>query len=279
MAKRSRTSAGILLYRRSNGRPEVLLAHPGGPFFARKDAGHWTIPKGEVDPGEEPLDVARREFEEETGHAVPAGALVDLGSIVQKGGKLVHAWAAEGDLDPAAAVSEATARRRSSFVRAYGFARRRKRLSAARCIDLEQLDRLWKATEAPRAEWRDGDAIGVSVAKSRVDGRGHQDLAAVSGEADSSRGVHGEADVAGVRQRRTAAVEADPQPDVGSLTGPSSLPHRALDRERRLKGCGAFSEDGKRLVPTRVDLVTPRLPHRDPDEAADLRQQRCVGLS
>jgi predicted NUDIX family NTP pyrophosphohydrolase len=102
---RSRTSAGILLYRRSNGRLEVLLAHPGGPFFARKDAGHWTIPKGEVDPGQEPLDVARREFEEETGHAVPAGMLVDLGSIVQKGGKAVHAWGAEGDLDPDAAVS------------------------------------------------------------------------------------------------------------------------------------------------------------------------------
>ncbi|MBD0328648.1 MAG: NUDIX domain-containing protein [Thermoleophilia bacterium] len=105
VAKRSRTSAGILLYRRSNGRLEVLLAHPGGPFFARRDAGHWTIPKGEVDAGEEPLDVARREFEEETGHSVPVGPLVDLGSIVQKGGKLVHAWAVEGDLDPAAAVS------------------------------------------------------------------------------------------------------------------------------------------------------------------------------
>ena len=105
MTKRSTTSAGILLYRRSNGRLEVLLAHPGGPYFARKDAGHWTIPKGEVDPGEDLIDVARREFEEETGHAVPAGPLVDLGSIVQKGGKVVHAWAAEGDLDPAAAVS------------------------------------------------------------------------------------------------------------------------------------------------------------------------------
>jgi predicted NUDIX family NTP pyrophosphohydrolase len=98
-------SAGILLYRRASGRLEVLLAHPGGPFFTRKDAGHWTIPKGEVGPGETLLDVARREFEEETGHAVPHGALVDLGSIVQKGGKVVHAWAAEGDLDPAAAVS------------------------------------------------------------------------------------------------------------------------------------------------------------------------------
>jgi predicted NUDIX family NTP pyrophosphohydrolase len=105
MGKRPRTSAGILLYRRSRGGLEVLLAHPGGPFFARKDAGHWTIPKGEVEPGEEPLAVARREFEEETGHAVPAGAPVDLGAIRQKGGKLVHAWAVEGDLDPAVAVS------------------------------------------------------------------------------------------------------------------------------------------------------------------------------
>lgn len=105
MAKRSRMSAGILLYRRSNGRIEVLLAHPGGPFFTRKDFGYWTIPKGEVDSGEALLAVARREFEEETGHAVPGEALVDLGSIVQKGGKVVHAWAAEGDLDPAAAVS------------------------------------------------------------------------------------------------------------------------------------------------------------------------------
>jgi predicted NUDIX family NTP pyrophosphohydrolase len=94
-----------LLYRRSSGRLEVLLAHPGGPFFTRKDAGHWTIPKGEPAPGEALLHVARREFEEETGHAVPAGDLLDLGSIVQRGGKVVQAWAAEGDLDPAGAVS------------------------------------------------------------------------------------------------------------------------------------------------------------------------------
>ena len=100
----SRVSAGILLYRR---RPdlEVLLAHPGGPLFARKDAGHWTIPKGEVEPGEELLAVARREFEEETGHPPPDGATIELGSIVQKGGKVVYAWAIEGDLDPANAVS------------------------------------------------------------------------------------------------------------------------------------------------------------------------------
>jgi predicted NUDIX family NTP pyrophosphohydrolase len=97
-------SAGILLYRRRPGL-EVLLAHPGGPLFARKDAGHWTIPKGEVEPGEELLAVARREFEEETGHPPPDGATIELGSIVQKGGKVVHAWAIEGDLDPANAVS------------------------------------------------------------------------------------------------------------------------------------------------------------------------------
>ena len=101
----SRISAGILLYRRRPAGIEVLLAHPGGPLFARKDAGHWTIPKGEVEPGEELLAVARREFEEETGHPQPDGATIELGSIVQKGGKVVHGWAIEGDLDPAAAVS------------------------------------------------------------------------------------------------------------------------------------------------------------------------------
>jgi predicted NUDIX family NTP pyrophosphohydrolase len=98
-------SAGVLLYRRRPAGLEVLLAHPGGPLFARKDAGHWTIPKGEVEPGEELLAVARREFEEETGHPPPDGAIIELGSIVQKGGKVVHAWAIEGDLDPANAVS------------------------------------------------------------------------------------------------------------------------------------------------------------------------------
>ena len=101
----SRVSAGILLYRRRPSGIEVLLAHPGGPLFARKDEGHWTIPKGEVEPGEALVAVARREFEEETGHPAPDGAAIELGSIVQKGGKVVHGWAIEGDLDPAAAVS------------------------------------------------------------------------------------------------------------------------------------------------------------------------------
>jgi predicted NUDIX family NTP pyrophosphohydrolase len=82
-----------------------LLAHPGGPFHAGKDADAWTLPKGETQPGEALIDVARREFEEETGHAPPAGDPIDLGEIYQKSGKRVVAWALEGDLDPAAASS------------------------------------------------------------------------------------------------------------------------------------------------------------------------------
>jgi predicted NUDIX family NTP pyrophosphohydrolase len=101
----ARISAGIVLFRPRAGRLEVLLAHPGGPFFANRDAGHWTIPKGEADGDESMIEVARREFEEETGHPAPDGLAVELGSIVQKGGKVVHAWALEGDLDPANAVS------------------------------------------------------------------------------------------------------------------------------------------------------------------------------
>lgn len=101
----TRVSAGILLYRRIDARVEVLLAHPGGPYFAKKDLGDWSVVKGEVEPGEDLLAVARREFSEETGHDAPEGTPIDLGSIVQKGGKVVHAWALEGNLDPAAAVS------------------------------------------------------------------------------------------------------------------------------------------------------------------------------
>jgi len=102
-----RTSAGLLLHRVRDGVLEVLLAHPGGPLFASRDAGAWSIPKGEVEPGEEPLSVARREFEEETG-SPPPGSGPDyrpLGDVRQKSGKVVTAWAVEGDLDPAAATS------------------------------------------------------------------------------------------------------------------------------------------------------------------------------
>ncbi|HEX8939038.1 MAG TPA: NUDIX domain-containing protein [Candidatus Limnocylindrales bacterium] len=101
----SRVSAGILLHRRRDGRVEVLLGHPGGPLFARRDAGHWSIPKGEVEQDEALEAVARREFAEETGVPVPDGPLLPLGTIRQKGGKLVHGWAGEGDLDPARARS------------------------------------------------------------------------------------------------------------------------------------------------------------------------------
>jgi predicted NUDIX family NTP pyrophosphohydrolase len=103
--KAGRTSAGILLWRESAGRLEVLLGHPGGPYFAGKDADHWTVLKGEVDPGEDLLAVARREFEEETGHPPPEGRTIELGEIRQKSGKRVLAWAVEGDLDTATAVS------------------------------------------------------------------------------------------------------------------------------------------------------------------------------
>lgn len=99
------TSSGILLFRRRSGVLEVLLAHPGGPYFVDRDSGHWTIPKGEGNGDEALFDVARREFGEETGQPVPEGPAIELGSIVQKGGKTVHAWGVEGELDPAAAHS------------------------------------------------------------------------------------------------------------------------------------------------------------------------------
>jgi predicted NUDIX family NTP pyrophosphohydrolase len=102
---RSNRSAGILLWRRSEGTIEVLLGHPGGPFFAGKDEDHWTVLKGEIEAGEEPLAVARREFEEESGHPVPDGPWLELGEILQKGGKVVIAWGVEGNLDPALAES------------------------------------------------------------------------------------------------------------------------------------------------------------------------------
>jgi len=92
-------SAGIALYRRRGGRLEVLLVHPGGPFWARKDHGAWSIPKGEVDPDEELFDAAIRELREETGLEAP-GTAVPLRPCRQRGGKIVHAWAVEGDADP-----------------------------------------------------------------------------------------------------------------------------------------------------------------------------------
>lgn len=99
-----RVSAGLMMYRRRNGDLEILLVHPGGPFWRNKDEGAWTIPKGEPDKGEELLATARREFEEETG-LHPMGPYLELTPVQQTGGKMVHAWAFEGDFDPRAIKS------------------------------------------------------------------------------------------------------------------------------------------------------------------------------
>lgn len=98
-------SAGILVYRALPASLEVLLVHPGGPFWAKKDDGAWFIPKGEIEPGEEPRAAAYREFFEELGMAAPPGEPLELGTVKNKGGKLIHAWALAGDLDLSAFVS------------------------------------------------------------------------------------------------------------------------------------------------------------------------------
>jgi predicted NUDIX family NTP pyrophosphohydrolase len=94
-----RVSAGLLMYRFKNAELQIFLAHPGGPLFQKKDEGHWTIPKGEHPEGEDLLDAAVREFKEETG-ITPYGPYMEIGWIKQKGGKIVHCWAFEGDVDP-----------------------------------------------------------------------------------------------------------------------------------------------------------------------------------
>lgn len=95
-----RVSAGILLFRKINGKLEFFLIHPGGPLFAKKDAGVWSVPKGEYERDEEPLDAAKREFEEEVGSEID-GDFIELSPIIQKGGKKVFCWAVEGDIDAA----------------------------------------------------------------------------------------------------------------------------------------------------------------------------------
>lgn len=97
-------SAGLLLFRRTGPEVEVLLGHMGGPYFARRDAGAWTVPKGEYEPDEPAFDAARREFREELGVAPPDGPALPLGEVRQAGGKTVMVWAVEADLDPATVV-------------------------------------------------------------------------------------------------------------------------------------------------------------------------------
>src|SRR5262245_45567677 len=106
MAK-TRVSAGFLMYRIRNGRLEVFLAHPGGPFFQNKDDGHWSIPKGEIGAGEDLKAAGMREFTEEVG-IEPRGEFINLGSITQKGGKIVHAWGFAGDREEAKPIQSNT---------------------------------------------------------------------------------------------------------------------------------------------------------------------------
>lgn len=115
-------SAGILLYRLRNGSAEVLLVHPGGPLWASRDLGAWSVPKGEYEPDDDPYATALREFEEETGTALSPAEVIDLGTVTQKNGKVVHAWAAEGDVDPTGLTSNLFSLEwppRSGVVRAY----------------------------------------------------------------------------------------------------------------------------------------------------------------
>ena len=146
-------SAGLLMYRLVGGDPQVLLVHPGGPFFRNKDEGAWSVPKGEVEPGEDLLDAARREFEEEIG-VVPTGPFVALTPVKQKGGKVVHVWSFEGDCNPGAISCNTfsvewpprSGRRREfpEIDRAgfYGLDEARQKVNAGQVPLIDELDRL-----------------------------------------------------------------------------------------------------------------------------------------
>ena len=160
MCAMSKVSAGLLMYRVRDGELEFLLGHPGGPFWTSRDLGAWTIPKGEIQQGEEPLAAARREFEEEVGFKVPATPFIELTPIRQKSGKLVHAWAFEGDCDPDCIQSNTYQMERppksGKFVpcpevdRACFFrmAEARKKINPAQVALLEELERKWKQARA-----------------------------------------------------------------------------------------------------------------------------------
>jgi predicted NUDIX family NTP pyrophosphohydrolase len=150
-----RRSAGILLHRTGSEGREVLLVHPGGPFWAKRDEGAWSIPKGEYDDGEEPLAAALREFEEELGSALEhVGELQALGEVRQRNRKLVTAWAVEGDLDPAAVRSNTfemewppRSGKRQAFPEIdraewFGLARAREKLIPAQVAFLDRLEEL-----------------------------------------------------------------------------------------------------------------------------------------
>jgi len=148
MSTRATVSAGLLLFRRSAAGLEIFLAHPGGPFWANRDAGAWTIPKGVVADGEALLDAAVREFTEETG-ITPNGPYLPLGSIRQKAGKTVHAWAWEGDADASATTSNTM---RTEWPRGSG-----------RWITFPEVDRCaWFAPDEARARMNAAQAAFVA---------------------------------------------------------------------------------------------------------------------
>jgi predicted NUDIX family NTP pyrophosphohydrolase len=143
-------SAGILMFRRDRGEIEVLIAHPGGPFWARKDTGAWSVPKGLVEPGEDPQETAIREFREETGSDPGAEALLSLGSVTLRSGKQVVVWAVSGTVDPDQAVSNLV---HMEWPRGSG-----------RWIDFPEVDRLlWCSIS--EAEWRLNPAQGAFLAR------------------------------------------------------------------------------------------------------------------
>lgn len=156
MAKRPNVSAGLLLFRRGERGLEVFLAHPGGPFWAGRDEGAWTVPKGLVEEGEDPLAAARREFREETG-IEPEGPFLPLGSIRQKAGKTVHAWAWEGDADPERVRSETM---RTEWPRGSG-----------RWLTFPEVDRCaWFDSETARARINPAQAELVSRLEALLEG-------------------------------------------------------------------------------------------------------------
>ncbi|HEY7768592.1 NUDIX domain-containing protein [Longimicrobium sp.] len=157
MAKRATESAGMLLFRRGPNGLEVFLAHPGGPFWKNKDAGAWTLPKGEVNEGEEPLAAARREFQEETG-IVPAEPYLPLGAIRQKAEKTVHAWAWEGDADAEAVTSNEI---RTEWPRGSG-----------RWLTFPEVDRCaWFTPDAAREKINPAQAELIARLEALLDGR------------------------------------------------------------------------------------------------------------
>lgn len=155
-----KTAAGLLLFRRHDDTIEVLLVHPGGPFWARQDLGAWAIPKGEVNAGEELLAAARREFREETGADAP-GAPLELGQVRQGSGKVVHAWAVEGEFDPARLSSNMVTRewpkgsgRRLTFPEVdqaawFPLDEARRRILPAQAPFLDALEALVRSPSAP----------------------------------------------------------------------------------------------------------------------------------